>query len=350
MLESLSSKAVLTKVKAMYGQMLTMADYEQLMHKSSVPACAAYLKNQTHYARVLSDVQETQIHRGALEALLTRAMFLQFARLQRYAGKGNRFFRDYHIARLEIQCILNCIRLFGNENQNEYIQSVPGYVVDYTTFDVLALGAVHSYAALMEALKGTPYYKVLGPLHLGERAEEAPLPLIEHALYEYYYQLCNHLIDRQYRGGTAKELHAIFATQAQMFNLRAIFRLKRFFGASPEAIERILLRYKGRLPRRIIDELVAAPDVERALEILQHTKYSAYFDADGFAYIEYSTGCIVYHVAKKYLTFSQHPATAFVAFLMLFEIEIENLMAIIEGVRYGLDDAQIRPLLIHGGA
>lgn len=348
MLEALSSNAVLTKVKAMYGRMLTTADYEQLMHRGSVPACAAYLKTQTAYAEVLRDVQETQIHRGALEGLLGKMLFEQFIRLERYVGRSNRFFHDYHVSMIESRCILDCIRLFDDKSQNEYMQSVPGYMVPYLTFDVLSLGKVGDFSMLLDALRKTPYYKVLEPLRPRGGADPA-LPMVEHALYEYYYNHVISLIDKQFRGKTAKELKGIFSVQAQLHNIQTLYRLKSFFGEDAKEIEPLLLRYPGRLPRRTIDELVHAPDAAQVVEILSRSRYSSYFVSERFTYIEYSAGRIRFDLAKRYLTFSQHPATSFVAFMVLREIEINNLMAIIEGVRYQLEVSQIRPLLIYGG-
>lgn len=347
MLNALSGKAIFTKSKAMYGRMLTVSDYEQLMHKSSVPDCAAYLKSQTHYSAVLRDVQETQIHRGALETLLRREMFERFIRLTHYAGRENRFFFDYFVTKLEIQFIINCVRLIGSDSQNEFMQSVPGYVVPYMTFDVLKLSTVNSSSELMEVLKGTPYFKVLTPLLSDGKLPS--LPVVEHALLEYYYAHVYQLVDRQFRGDTGRQLKSLFATQAQLHNIQAIYRLKRTFGGKPEEIERILLNYKGRLPRHIVEELIHAPSAERVLEILSSSRYRSYFHPDHFRYIEYSTGSIRYNVAKRYLTFSQSPPVAFVAFMILNEIEIDNIINIIEGVRYRLDVSSIRPLLILGG-
>lgn len=349
MLESLSTKAVLTKVKAMYGRMLTMQDYEQLMHKTSVPACAAYLKSQTAYSAVLRDVQETQIHRGALEALLNKAVFEQFTRLARYAGHGNRFLFEYFMSRMEIRLILNCIRLFGADGQNAFMQSVPGYVVPHLSFDVLALGNVHTYDALLQALRGTPYHKVLDPLRPRE-GEQPSLALVEHALYSYYFENTFSIVEKHYRGSTAKELKTILAAQAQLFNVRAIYRLKCYFGGDEEQIRAVLLGYKSRLPKRTIEALISAQDAGAMLDILANSKYGAYFDKEHFIYIEDSTGKIRFDLAKRYLTFSQNPPTVFVAFMLLREFETENLINIIEGVRYQQDITQIRPLLITGSA
>lgn len=349
MLETFSSKAIVTKVKAMYGHRVTAADYEQLLHKTSVPACAAYLKNQTHYARVMRDVQETQIHRSALELLLGREMLELYVRLARYGGRQNQFYRNYHIAKLEINCIINCIRFMDAETQNEFIQSVPGYLPRFASFDVLALGDVGDYPALLHALEQTRYHKPLSAL-LKKEGEHVDIRAVEHALYEYYYTWVLALVDRQFSGSTKRELKTLFATLAELYNICAQYRLKCYFGAAPQDIERVTLDIKGRLRRHVVRDIIAAPGAEQMLQILSRTKYHAYFNNDQFSHIEYSAGRIRHDIARRYLTFSQNAATVFTSFMLLQELEIENLVNIIEGVRYGLDISQIRPLLVGEGA
>ncbi len=354
MLESFSSKAVLAKVKAMEGRMLTPGDYEQLMHRSSVSACAAYLKNLPTYAGVLRDVQETQIHRGALEGMLEKTIFEQFLRLSRYVGHNNEFFRQYWISWMEIRCIITCVRLLGASPQaagraakaNEFLSSVPGYLIDRLSFNVLALANVHSFDGLLEALGRSLYVKTL------ERARRSPqepvsVAAVEHELYLDYYAGIHRLIDRHFHGKTAGDLHALFVSQAQIHNIAVLYRLKRFFGAGPEEVRRLMLPYNGRLPRRFMRRLVEAPDDRAMLEALSHSRYAPYFSPENFSSIEFGLNSIRYRTSRRYLTFSQNPATAFVAFMTLRELEVENLINIIEGVRYGLDASQIRSLLIH---
>lgn len=349
MLEGLSSTAILTKVKAMTGQMLSDEDYEQLMHRDSVAACAAYLKSQTAYAGALRDVQETQVHRGALEALLQKTLFEQFARLQRYAGRDNPFFRDSYTARLEIRCIGARIRLLDSGGPDAFISAIPGYIIPHLSLDVPALSRAHDFPSLLAALRRTPYYKVLEPLK-GSSGESVSLPAVEHALYAYYYRYVSQLISRRFHGSTKKELSDLFSIQAQLQDIQAIFRLKSFFGGSRKEIERLLLNIAGPLPRRLMRSLLDAPDGGSVVALLARSRYGRYFGEGRFIYIENSTGAIRHSLAKRYLTFSQNPATAFAAFIILREIEIENLMAIIEGARYQLAPSEIRPLLIRASA
>lgn len=349
MLESFSGKVILTKIKAMYGQRVTDSDYEQLLHRASVSECAAYLKARTHYGAIMRDIQESQIHRGALEALLSREIFQRFCRLYHYGGRCAPLYREVYIGRIEIDCILNCLRLMDAKTQNEFISTVPGYLAGYTSFDVLSLGQVSDLSSLLRMLQKTVYQKVLVGLRPGENGRIS-LPEAERLLYEDYYRRMALLVRRLYRGKARDELLGLLSVQQELMSLCALYRIKSYFNSHPELVDSAVQQTRGRLRKRVVEGLRAAPDAASLLWALSRTPYAAYFVPEEFSHIEYATGRIIYDLSKRYLTFSQRPATVFLSFLLLQEIEKENLINIIEGVRYGSDTGGIRSLLIVGGA
>ena len=91
MLSNFSDTAILTKIRAMYGNRLTPQDYTELLHKQTVGDVAAYLKNQTHYRDVLAQTQESQVHRGQLEHMIHMELFQQYQRILRFCKSGNPF-------------------------------------------------------------------------------------------------------------------------------------------------------------------------------------------------------------------------------------------------------------------
>ena len=70
-----SHNATVAKIRAMYGNRLKQADYDELVNKSSVAEIAEYLKKNTHYGKMLSSIDTVNIHRGFLEDLLKRYNF-----------------------------------------------------------------------------------------------------------------------------------------------------------------------------------------------------------------------------------------------------------------------------------
>ena len=71
---SLVYAAVNTKIRAMEGDFLTREDYRNMLQKHSVPELARYLKDNTHYAEFLKDVDVEKISRRELERYLGGAL------------------------------------------------------------------------------------------------------------------------------------------------------------------------------------------------------------------------------------------------------------------------------------
>ena len=69
------ANAIMTKCRAIYGNMLSPAQYDELLRKQSVQEIAAFLKEKTSYAPALAGVQESTVHRGQLESLLHKDAF-----------------------------------------------------------------------------------------------------------------------------------------------------------------------------------------------------------------------------------------------------------------------------------
>ena len=65
-----SSGAIPAKARAKYGRRLTSEDYNNLIHCKTVAEVANYLKSNTYYNDVLSQLNEHNIHRGQVELLL----------------------------------------------------------------------------------------------------------------------------------------------------------------------------------------------------------------------------------------------------------------------------------------
>ena len=86
-MSSFSSNAILAKARSMYSHRLTEQNYEELLKRRSINDLVAYLKSETAYSGILADLKEVNIHRGQLEALLNKEIFLRLDRLMRFASK-----------------------------------------------------------------------------------------------------------------------------------------------------------------------------------------------------------------------------------------------------------------------
>ncbi len=345
MLSSFSEKAIMTKVKAMYGRRITDAQYRELLHRRSVAEVAAYLRDETDYRDILLDTAPNAVHREQLENLLRKHRYMQYLKLLRYDSSQSDSYYQFPIVRAEAEQLLHMIQLLNFGRADEYITMYPAYLAHLTSFSLSELARVRSFDELRTLLHGTPYGEVLAP-HLPAGTQQANLAHCETALYRYFYARCDELARTHYGKATVRALTDIRGTHMELMNVYLIYRMKKFFpDTTPEEICAMMLK-SGRIPDKVMREWANAPDADAFLQALYASPYQRYIDAQDFVFIEYTGECIRYHLNRRYLRFGDTAPVAFTSYMVLSELELKNITTIIEGIRYSVPSDEIQKLLI----
>ncbi|MEG0958983.1 MAG: V-type ATPase subunit, partial [Erysipelotrichaceae bacterium] len=297
--------ALASKAKAMYGRMLKQQNYEELLRKKSVSEIAYYLKNETDYAEVLSDVHETTLHRGQLENLMHRYIFEKTMRLVRFAGTAHASFYSSFIIPEESEQILNQIRLLNSDLYEEFAQDVPLYLNKFTSFDLMKLHQTKNFNEMLTVLKGTGFDLVIKPFAPvdGKIIDYTACDL---ALRNYYYVELRNAIDKNFKGSIKKELKTILNTQIELENINRIYRFKKFFTQEIEPMRDSLTKIEDRFSQRFMETLMAAPNSDVFLQLLADSPYHFYFDEKEFVFIEYDCERIKYNLSNRYMRFSNN--------------------------------------------
>lgn len=346
MLSGFTDTAILAKVRAMYGQRLTPEDYMELLHKQTVGDAASYLKNETHYREVLAQVQEAQIHRVRLEQLVQMEIYRQYQRLLCFHKSGNAFY-DYILRDIEIKMLIQRIGLYyaGTEVSQETVSSLPTYLEKRLAFNLIDLARARNFEEMLKVLARTEYEKVLRPL-LPPPGGRPDLLACEHALKTFYFDGLFRKIDQNYRGSTRRDLYTIFSTQLELLNVAAILRMKRFRQYSPKDIQNQLLPARSRLNEKLWKEMIRAATPEEAMGLLARSPYAKYVDGTDYTYIEYTVSSIRYQLSRRFMVFATGAPTVVASFMVLSNLERENITNIIEGIRYGVSPDEIEKIPI----
>ena len=150
-----------------------------------------------------------------------------------------------------------------------------------------------------------------------------------------------------YKGKKQKDLLNVLYTMIELQNITKIYRLKKFFNATPAHIEETLFMEYSRMPKSVMADLIAAPDADSLLKKLSESQYKFYVDEKEYVYIEYYAEKIKYNLAKRYMRFSTDAALVYMTYEIILNIEIDNLKHIIEGIRYGEPASSIEKMLIY---
>lgn len=335
--------AIIAKAKCIYGKRLTAEDYNNLLHRGGVSGVVAYLKTTERYRSTFANVNETQIHRGQVEQLLSKELFELYRRLCKFMSADKSSFCHYKIKELEIRQIVAVLTYIRARAADEYIIEMPAYLMGHLSFDLMKLSRVRDYREIPEVLNGTPYYKVLRPYLSSAGADINECAV---ALYAWYIKWAFKAIDREYKGEQAKALKEIFLRQADLSNIMMCYRKKSLFNEDAEEIKKSLNSYHYLVTPAVLDGILSQPDADkRLLTLLKKVYFKNKIECDP-KNLETSIRRYHYSYYKKQLAFSQNGTMALYSLMGLCEVERNNLQTIIESARYNRAPEETEKLLV----
>ena len=341
-----ANNAIITKSKSIYGNFLKEDDYERIVKFRSLPDLVGFLKKHPNYQNILKDVSENAVHRGQLEALIKRNSFNQIERLTKQVFSKDEAFYKINIVSQENELILSVLRTIISQEFEEMKGKIPYFFETHTSISVEKLLKTTSFDELLEAVSKSPYHSILKPYYTKNNDMIRYLD-IEHALESYYYDEVFARIEKYYSGSLAKDLRSIFETRIELGNIIKVYRLKKFYQANALTIKSVLIKKHTRISEKKMDEIIAIKDPDAILKYLSTSEFSRFKSDKDYVYVEYYAGKIRYDLAKKFMYFSTDVPKVFLAFITLSEIEIENLTNVIEGIRYQVEENEIKQMLIY---
>ncbi len=343
MIKTFASNAILSKARAMYGKRLTSKDYQNLLNCSSVPEVLTYLKSHTKYSTLLTGLNERDVHRGQLELILKQQLFYDFASLCRYEISVGEHFSSYIIMRTEIEQILHYLMLYNSKKTNEYIYALPEYFDKHTKIDLHALASARNYDTLLSVLDKTAYRKILEKFK--PTNDFIDIPSIENELYIMLYKEIFNIINTYTNGKSKKELLQIFNHDVDLINFVRILRLKKYFHLNYEEIKEKLLPF-GTLKEQTIDGMCQAENSSQIFSLMQSTNSGKIINKLEYSFAGDISNKAKFTSAKKNIRHSTSPCVVMMSYIFLEEAELSNVINIIEGIRYGVDDDTVKGLLI----
>ena len=340
---SKAATAILVKSRAKYGKRLTLKDYDELLNCKTLSDIAAYLRNNTHYNISLDGVKEAAVHRGNLEQLLRSKVYSDFAELCKFERSIGEHYFEYLMMKNEIDRLLVFLRYFIAGYPEKYIAALPDFFSKHSKIDFLGLTSSNSFEDILTHLKGTEYYNLLLPFNNGDGALD--FTTIESVLDRYLYEQTQKMIKRNFSGKEQQQLLSLFSLSAELDNIRKIYRAKLYSGISDDVLKAQLNDMTSMLTQHQYRRLIDCETSDEVMSELKKTRYRNYIDT-GFSYIDDLANRIKFEFCRKEMRFSSHAAVVMASTIIVFETEIENITNIIEGRRYGVDNDNIKKLLI----
>lgn len=339
-----SSNAVITKARSKYGKRLTDKDYQSLLKCNSVAAVVVYLKTHTHYADILGKVNETEVHRGQLETLLKQQVFYDFDSLCRYEMSEGSPFSEFIIRRYEIEQLIHFLLLLSCNKVEEYIFKLPSYFDKHTEIDLYKLSRCKDFDSFIDTLGKSEYRKILVDF-APDTNGNIDIAGAENALNIYSYKLLYDAISKRKSKKEKENLKALCDNVNDFCNISRVLRLKKYYSMTPQQIENYLMPF-GTINKKKLSMMCEAKDIDSVYDIISTTRVGKRIRNVEIDKEEQLSVTNRHNMCRKQLYYSKDPAVVLLSYMYVSEAELNNIVTIIEGVRYQSPKELIESLLI----
>ncbi len=335
-----AASAITAKARSRYGKRLTERDYQAMVKCGSVGEVVQYLKTYTHF-QIFLDKVSSDIHRGNLENILRERQLESFLILCRYNTGGSPV-TDYLLRRNEIRELMKFITLLSIKRPREYLFTLSLYFNQHTAIDLTKLSSVTDHPGLLEVLERTPYREIVAEFPPDDRGDY-DLAAIEDALENHIIGALYEDIAKLKSKKDRSQLNSLFNELVDYQNYSRIVRLKKYYNLSNADVRTHLLYYgslTGKKLGRILSK-EAFDDVYQALGETSVGKRAKKIDKHSEMAIQGR-----FERCRHELYFSSNPEIILLAYYILSEAELYNVIAIVEGVRYSMTPESITETLI----
>lgn len=330
--------AIATKIRSMQADLLSDNEYRELAMQSSIPEAVAFLRRQPAYQSLLSDVDESKLHRGQIEKLLRKTIQQDFSKLYRFADADQRKFLNMYFERYEVATLKTFLRMLFNQKGGAFDISSSRIIFEkHSQIDIAKLSTASTIEEFVSFLRETPYYP---PLIRLESMTSPTLFDYELALDIYYFTHIWDVLPDVVKGRELKDLKVTYGGKIDLLNIQWIYRSKFYYHMSAADIYALIIPVSYRLKKEQLVHLVESSDENEFTAVLKTTHYGKiYPQADSHTledmYIRLRDNMHAAAVRKN-----PYSAAVLDSYLYRKEHEINKITTALECIRYGLEPSE----------
>ena len=341
----LAYSGITTKVRAMESRLLKPEQFRELAEQEDVRSGADYLKEQPAYAEVFDGLDDTKLHRGYIEQILTQSEYRDFTRLYLFSSMKQRKFLDLYFKHYEVEVIKKLLRhmLGGREGQTD-LSMFQGFFEKHSELDLETLCRAKNFSEFTEALEGTVYGKLLSQM---QEKGQTGLFDCELKLDLFYFQLLLKLRNKLLSKTERKILDDCFGSRLDLLNIQWICRARSFYRLSQAEIYALLIPVHYRLRADKVKLLVEAEDDAKFFAVLRETPYGKQeeLQTGQMPDIQLLSNQMLNRIYGRTGHRYPHSPAVLDSYLYRKELEMRKIVTALEGIRYGLPASEIMGLL-----
>ena len=332
-----------TKIRAMYSKLLTEKDYMHLISRKSVREVVEYLKKHTSYDKILSDINENDVHRNELEIVFKESLFNDYNKIFHFINGNSRKFIEAVFLKNEMEDIKVLIGEIYTGRDNKFVLNSLVFLKKYSKLDYNKLIASRDLDQLIDNLKGTEYYRTLS--FFKGRKEKSLFEMEMYMDISYLMSILK-LKDTLTTGEDNKLISMGLGMEIDIMNTMFIYRSKKLFNLPKEMVLNHVIPYWFRLKKEDLVKMAGSHDTNKFKDYIRKTFYGKIFSSDEEQLWEINSLNLLYEFYKGLLRKKQFSLGAIIGYVHLKSMDIRNIITIIESVRYSLPEDEIKNIII----
>ncbi len=337
-----SYQAINTKIHARKRGLLSNKEWQKVITFKSITQVTEFLKERPPYKQLMNKYKADDIHRVDLEVLLERHIVKEIETMLHYfSGSYKEFFKTF-LMEYEINDLQLMLRSIALNESKEEAEKLFVHSEKYGLSIYPKLVTCKTVIQFIDELKGTPYYNVLKTM-----AQEDIVKREFHMEMKLYILFYKQLMQ------TAKKLNdkdkrvaqKMIGTRIDLINVQWIYRATQYYDISPEEILIYSLPFGRKITYQRLKKLCYTKSLDEFKKLCK--KYlSISLDHQSDTFLEHTIDKQIYQYAMK-MNKDEKSITTSLAYIYTLYIEVQDLVALTEGIRYTLPENELKKYLVH---
>ncbi|MDR1537914.1 MAG: V-type ATPase subunit [Clostridiales bacterium] len=329
------------KIKAMRRNLLTRRDFEILCNLPSVIEIAEKLREYPAYRHALAQTEGMELHRGVVEQKLMISLADDFMRIYGFISDFkmrkylNAYFESFEIGIIKI---LLCM-VYDERDISTSIDDLTDIIASELKINVSKLRDSKTVADFIQSLKGAGFYSMLADSYTPERS----LFEIETQLDLYYYMNIWRQQSLWLDKGNRRIMESIKGAEVDLRNMMWVYRLKKYYKVNDSRIYAYLIPVSRLLTRTHLMKMVECRTLTDLSSEIKSSPYGGLFS--DMEHMEASFNRHMSYVYRKAAAMHPQSIALTVGYLFFKELEINNIISLLEGVRYKLNPNDVMSYL-----
>lgn len=315
------------KLKAMYANRLTKENINDMIKQNNIKNVVLLLKSKSDIFKN----SEENIDRLEIEKLLDESLINDIIKIKKLLNKEDNKLFDLFLRQYEIKCVKSILRkLYSEDKTNDIIVENVKMWTNTLFNEIKGMETIENFDDFFKAIERMDHYRFIKKY---QNQENINIFEIENEIDKLYFEELYDSIKFN------KNLKNIVGSEIDLLNIEWIIRIKKFYNFDKQRLLNILIDRYYKIKPGTLTNIIEKNSFDDINSILSKTYYKDIFSSEND--FEGTTDTYLYKI--NYKTFKEDSISLayIVAYINLVDYENNDIINVVEGIRYNMDKDEI---------